>query len=130
MGPWLPEPLVAERMSDTGEQTCTSGDMAGLFTLLADDITLWSDGGGKVPTALNPIHGADRVARLLLGLLCRSPPGLTLHRTWVNGQPGFVACVDGRPLSVLALQVAEGRIQTIHIVQNPDKLRGVPSCSK
>ena len=67
-----------------------SGDMDALISLLADDVTLWSDGGGRVVAARNPIHGSDRVARFLLGIMREAPAGLVFRRLPVNGRPGLV----------------------------------------
>ncbi len=95
--------------------------------MLAEDVTLWSDGGGKVHAALNPIHGPDRVARFFLGVLRKTPPPtLAVRPAKINGQPGIISYVDGSPLNVLTLDVADGRIKAVRIVANPDKLKAVP----
>ncbi len=107
-------------------RACASGDMDGLLALLTEDVVLHSDGGGKVPAALNPIYGPSKVARGLFGLLRKAPPGLTLHVARVNGQPGLVNYLDGVPFAVVALAMVEGRIREIDIVVNPDKLHHVP----
>ncbi len=104
-----------------------SGDMDGLIELLADDVTLWSDGGGKVPAALNPIHGADRVARFFIGLARRMPENTQLRPARVNGRPGFIAYVDGAVYLVTEVDFADGRVSSFRIVRNPEKLRHVPS---
>ena len=107
-------------------QAATNGDMQGLLTLLADDITLWSDGGGKVAAALNPIQGSTNVARFLVGVAGKAPPGIETCLAQVNGQTGAINYVDGRPQSVASLDMADGCIQAIRIVVNPDKLQRVP----
>lgn len=101
--------------------------MEGLLELLSDDITLWSDGGGKVRAALNPIRGSERVSRFLLGILCKVPPRFVARRAWINGGPGIVGYVEGHPMGVVTLDVAGGRIRAVHIVVNPEKLRAIPS---
>ena len=106
-------------------QACASGNMEALLEVLAEDIVLWSDGGGKARAARRPIHGATAVARFLLGVLDKSPPGLAARLTHVNGQPGIIAHVDDHIVSVLTLDIVDGRIQAIHIVVNPDKLQGI-----
>jgi RNA polymerase sigma-70 factor (ECF subfamily) len=79
-------------------EASTSGDMEGLLGLLSEDVTLWSDGGGKTRAALNPIYGADKVARFLSGILRKAPPGCTVRQTQIYGQPGLVGYfADGRP---------------------------------
>ncbi len=105
---------------------CTSGDMDGLLAVLANDIVTYSDSGGKVTAARNPIYGADKVARFLLGIMRKVPDSLTLRVANINGQPGIVNYINGRPYSIMTLDIVDGRIQEIDIVVNPDKLRGVP----
>ncbi len=107
-------------------EACTSGDMEGLVSLLSEDVTLWSDGGGKTRAALNPIYGADKVARFCSGILRKAPPGFTVRRTQINGRPGLIGYFgDGRPHSVVTFDVADGSIRAIRLVVNPEKLRAV-----
>lgn len=115
-----------ERLTREFLRAVTAGDLPALVATLAEDITLWTDGGGKVRAALQPIHGADRAARFLLGIMAKLPAALTLRAAWVNGTPGVVAYQDGVPVGVLALEVAAGRICALRIIVNPDKLRRVP----
>jgi len=119
-------PAHRERVLGRFVQACTTGDMAGLLALLADDATLWSDGGGKTIAARRPIRGATNVARFLLGVLTKAPPALTARLAPVNGQPGFIVEVDGHLNNVTVLDIVDGRIQAVRIVANPDKLRRLP----
>jgi RNA polymerase sigma-70 factor (ECF subfamily) len=99
------------------------GDLATLTGLLADDAVLISDGGGKAQAAPNPIRGADRIARFLQAGLQKSPPGSTFRVVTVNGGVGGVAQVNGQVTYIFTFGIsAEGRIQTILAVANPDKL--------
>ena len=103
------------------------GDMEALLGLLSEDVTLYSDGGGKTRAALNPIYGSENVARFLAGVMTRLPPGFTVRKTRVNGRPGFVSYFeDGSPQGVVTFEVAEGRVRTVRILVNPDKLENVP----
>jgi RNA polymerase sigma-70 factor, ECF subfamily len=122
------DPAQARRLVDQFTAASFAGDLEGLVALLAEDITLWGDGGGKVPgAALKPVRGAAPVARLALGVMERIVPRETVVRpTEINGQPGFVAYVSGRPLSALIFDIRDGRIQTIYAIGNPDKLRSLP----
>jgi RNA polymerase sigma-70 factor (ECF subfamily) len=101
------------------------GDLAGLEQLLADDVVLQGDGGGKAPTIKRALHGRNRVARTLIAGL-RSGlrrGGFTLRRETVNGQPGAVFLDrDGRLGGVMILDIADGQIQTVRSIVNPDKL--------
>ena len=121
-----PSPEAEERLLQGFLEACTSGDMDALLSLLSDDVTLWSD-GGRVVAARNPIHGPDRVARFLLGVMREAPPGLVLRWLPVNGRLGLVGYfADGRPQSVATLEAADGSIRAIRLVVNPEKLEKVP----
>ena len=123
-------PEQEERLMGSFLEACMSGDMDGLVSLLSEDVTLWSDGGGKTRAALRPIHGADKVARFFSGILRKAPPGLVVRRALVNGRPGFVGYFeDGRPQSVTTFDVAGGRIRAVRLVVNPEKLQNVPRMS-
>jgi RNA polymerase sigma-70 factor (ECF subfamily) len=122
------DPAQAKRLVERFTEASFAGDMEGLVALLAEDITLWGDGGGKVPgAALKPVHGASSVARFALGVMERLVPRETVVRpAEINGQPGFIAYVSGRPLSALIFDIRDGRIRTIYAVGNPDKLQALP----
>lgn len=107
----------------TASQT---GEVEPLLQVLAEGVTLWSDGGGKVLAARNPIHGSDNVARFLVGVRDMQPPGQSYALQEVNGRPAIVGYVEGRPRFTTSLDVRDGRIHGILIVMNPDKLSGVP----
>jgi len=80
------------------------------------------DGGGKAQTALKPVHGADRVARGMLGGLRWLPPGTQVAVVEANGAPALLLHVDGRPVQLVALDIAGGKVRRIDAVLNPDKL--------
>lgn len=115
-----------ERLAQRFLEACSDGDMQGLLAVLSEDIVLHSDGGGRVRAALNPIYGAENVARFLFGVLGKTPPGFTTGMAWINSHPGVIGYRDDQPMSAVALDAAEGRIQAIRIVVNPEKLRYVP----
>jgi RNA polymerase sigma-70 factor (ECF subfamily) len=101
---------------------CATGDPSRLAALLSKDAVLYADGGGKVRAALNPIFGADRVVRFLIGI-GRKMPALTVEFAEVNGAAGAILLNAGTPYGVIALDVtAEGRIANLYLVSNPDKL--------
>jgi RNA polymerase sigma-70 factor (ECF subfamily) len=122
-------PAQARRLTLRFTEAAAAGDLDGLLALLAEDITLWADGGGKVPgAALKPVRGATPVARFVLGVMRRVvPAGTTVRPAEINGQPGFISYVSGRPLAALILDIHEGRIHTIYSIGNPDKLQALPS---
>jgi RNA polymerase sigma-70 factor (TIGR02957 family) len=105
-------------------EAVSGGDMDALLGTLAPDVVFHGDGGGKAQAVGKPVAGQQRVIRLLAGIFRR---GLSLcgfvRLAWVNGQPGAVLYdAESRVVSVIALDVAEGVIQAIHGVVNPDKL--------
>jgi len=113
-------------------EACIAGDMDGLMSLLAADVTAWSDGGGKVAgAARHPLHGRDTVARGLIGLLSRAPEGTTFEVIEANGLPALLVRVKGQIVSVLTLEVEGDFIRALRTVANPDKLAhlNLPSTS-
>lgn len=105
----------------------SQGDMDGLVELLASDVVLHSDGGGKALAVPNLIFGADKVARGILGSLEKLVPRNLLTRmALINGQPGIVSYLNGKPYSVLTLDTSEGRIRAIYVLTNPEKLAHLP----
>lgn len=101
------------------------GNLDGLMELLSADVVMVGDGGGKAPAISQPLHGSERVARFLAGLgQTLEPMEVRLTPAEINGQPGAVTTdKDGRIMSVLSLDIADGRVQAIRGVTNPDKLR-------
>jgi RNA polymerase sigma-70 factor (ECF subfamily) len=99
------------------------GDVEALTRLLARDAVLWTDGAGKVAAALQPLHGAERIARFLIAIAGKAPAEARSRPVRVNGDPGMRTDTASGPAGVLALELAEGEIVGIRIVVNPDKLR-------
>ena len=97
----------------------------GRFDGHAGDVVAYGDGGGKAPQWSMPIVGVDRVARLFIAMSRQlDAHGLAVEMHQVNGQPGAVLRTgDGRLINVFALDIADGVVQTIRSVINPDKLR-------
>lgn len=105
-------------------EAISNASLERLTGLLADGATLYSDGGGRRGTARRPIHGADKIARFLLGIQRFAPSSYNVTVAGVNGRTGLVVRdAEGTALMVVSLEAAGGLIRTIHIVSNPDKLK-------
>ncbi|MET9904384.1 RNA polymerase sigma-70 factor [Streptomyces sp. NPDC006446] len=108
------------------------GDLAGLERLFAEEVTWWSDGGGKVSAARRPVEGREKVLRFLAGVLGRAlADGVELSETEVNGGAGLIARgpedADGvaAVIGVAAFEVHDGLFTEVRVVLNPDKLEFV-----
>jgi RNA polymerase sigma-70 factor (ECF subfamily) len=113
---------LARRFFRAAEQ----GDLTGLESLLAADVTMTGDGGGKAPALARALRGRSRVARTLIDYSTRgimSLPGMSWRSVEVNGGPGALY-LDARErlIAVVALDIASGQITSINSIVNPDKL--------
>jgi RNA polymerase sigma-70 factor (ECF subfamily) len=99
-----------------------TGDLQGLMDVLAPDVVLMTDGGGKVQAALNPIRGRDKVLRFLAGV---TPDALELEPVWLNGSPAVRFVVAGQRDGVGTMLVEDGVVTRLFLVRNPDKLGAV-----
>jgi RNA polymerase sigma-70 factor (ECF subfamily) len=115
-----------DRLADRFFAATREGDLGALEALLAEDVHLHGDGGGKVPALARAVHGRVRVARTLAAWSRAGARfgAVTLRREEVNGQPGGVVLdASGRVISLMVLEIAGGRIEAVHSVVNPEKLR-------
>jgi RNA polymerase sigma-70 factor, ECF subfamily len=108
-------------------QATRTGDMDGLVALLARDVVLHSDGGGKAAALPKQINGADKVARSILRSMEKTvPKEVHGHVAHINGERALIAYLNGKPFSVVSLNVSKGRIKDVFVVTNPDKLARLP----
>lgn len=119
---------LRDRLLERFLAAAEEGDLEGLEALLAEDAVWYSDGGGKVSAARKPLFGAARIARVVASIVRKQrrfgPLELQLVR--VNGQPGRILRRPGGEVwDVLTIDVVDGRIQTVRVVRNPDKLTHV-----
>jgi RNA polymerase sigma-70 factor (ECF subfamily) len=98
-----------------------SGELRRLVSVLDPDAVLRSDGGGRVRAARNPVYGAGRVARFLLGTMSKLPTADILELETSDGL-GFAVWEEGRIVNVITLEVRAGRVTEVRMVRNPDKL--------
>jgi RNA polymerase sigma-70 factor (TIGR02957 family) len=118
-----------DELADRFFAAAQEGDLEALESLLAADVELHGDGGGKAPAIARALFGRARVARTLAAWLHAGATRIgeiSLRRTEVNGQPGAVfLTADGEVISVIALGISEGQISSVSSIVNPDKLRHV-----
>jgi RNA polymerase sigma factor (sigma-70 family) len=122
-----PEPGEWRRLIDGFLAAAVAGDVMALERLLADDVTYWSDGGGKAPVARRPVVGRDRVVRFFARLIPKfaAGPAFADAEIWqaeVNGEPGLIAWTGGVLFGVIVPEITDGRITALRVVANPDKL--------
>lgn len=113
-----------DRLARAFYAASNQGDLGGLRALLADAVVLKADGGGKAHAWLRPIVGLEHVVRLFGALsrkLTRVPPVL-VDWVWIDGLPGYVSYERDGALQTTALEIEDGRIVSIYITRNPDKL--------
>lgn len=105
-----------------------TGEMDTLTNLLAEDVVLWTDSGGKTVTqAYRPINGRNAVARFCLGTRRFWPSGYHTERAEVNGQPAILLLTGEKVFGVLNIEEAGGKITTIRVLANPEKLAAFES---
>ena len=104
---------------------CASADLDALLAVLSPDVVAIGDGGGVARAPRRPVHGPDKVGRLMLGITAKASPDLAYALEMFNGRIGIVARQDGRAVGVLSFTVADGKVSTIHVMANPAKLAGL-----
>ncbi|MGI5326553.1 RNA polymerase sigma-70 factor [Actinomadura nitritigenes] len=123
----------AERRAATERflDAVVGGDINRLMETLAPDVTLWTDGGGKVRAPRKIVHGADLIARFFANIATRPYEGVDpqewrLRQVEINGGPAVVVDGPDGPISVISATVGDdGRVRDIQLVANPDKLRAI-----
>jgi RNA polymerase sigma-70 factor (ECF subfamily) len=102
-----------------------SGDMEQLRSLLAADVTVYADGGGKRPATIKPTVGLEPVMRLHVSLAALFAQNMSqiVRYGFINGLPGFITVEQDNTLQTTALQIEDGKILAIYVMRNPDKLR-------
>jgi RNA polymerase sigma-70 factor (ECF subfamily) len=112
-----------ERIALAFFEASRAGDATALGQLLAEQVSVRSDGGGKVRAFPNVVEGTDRTLRLFLGLSRKFGEQMILLRpVWIDGLPGFLSRINGT-LQSTALEIEDGRVVAIYITRNPEKLR-------
>ncbi len=120
------DPQVRQRVTERFLAAVMGGDLHALMRALAPDVTVWADGGGKARAAgTHPVHGRDKVARLIIGDAFRHPiPDLSIRYRRVNGEPAALLLSGTTPYMLVSLDlIPDGdQVRGIYVVTNPDKL--------
>ncbi|MFC8528660.1 RNA polymerase sigma factor SigJ [Nocardia sp. NPDC057227] len=117
---------VRAEVTDRFLGACRGGDLGALMAVLAPDVTLWNDGGGRITAARRPLHGPDHVARWLLGVLAKPMlTGIEFGTAVVNGELSVIGRLGPFPVGVLTYDLRDGLIVNLRFQVNPEKLRGV-----
>jgi RNA polymerase sigma-70 factor (ECF subfamily) len=117
------QPSTHQQLVSAFVDASRSGDLQTLMGLLADDVRLMTDGGGKVPAALNVIEGADRTARFIVGAVSKGlPDGSILRIAEINGLPGLIVYRPDGSVQSVAFEIAHNLVRSIYAVSNPEKL--------
>jgi RNA polymerase sigma-70 factor (ECF subfamily) len=118
-----PSEQEQERLMKEFSYASATGDLQNLLKILSEDAILISDGGGKVAAALNPIYGREKVSRFIFGIMPKLPPEIQTSLGIVNGTRAWINYIGKEPHSVVIPEFSEGRIRSIYIVSNPEKLQ-------
>ena len=123
-----PSQEECERLAAAFGAAAQSGDATALAGLLAQDVTYYSDAGGRAPAARRPIIGRDKVVRLVMGLSRKGAAQIKAVRpAQINGLPGFIIERGAHEILTLAFDFRDGLIANIYLMINPDKLRHLSS---
>ncbi|MFJ8111438.1 RNA polymerase sigma-70 factor [Streptomyces sp. NPDC096132] len=117
------DPVQRRELTERFLAAAADGDLAGLMALLAPDARLVGDSGGLAKAPVRVLESADHVARFLAGVARKGAPDLSFRFLEINGGPAVLVLSGDKPDSVLQLDVADGRVQSVYVIRNPDKLR-------
>lgn len=119
------DPVQRRDLTERFLAAAADGDLEGLMAILAPDVRLVGDSGGKSRAPLRVLESPAKVGGFLLGAARKSAPDLSFRFLEINGGPALLFMSAGKPDSVLQLDVADGRIQSLYIIRNPDKLQSL-----
>lgn len=118
-------PAEHRRVLTSFLQAAEGGDISALMKVMANDVALYSDGGGKATAATRPLFGPERVVKFIGGLPRLAKTEWRIDLAEVNGREGLVLREDGVITGVFSFEVGDGAIHAIYVTRNPDKLTRV-----
>lgn len=116
------DPVQQRDLTERFLAAATAGDLEGLLAVLAPDARLVSDAGGKAKAPLRVIESADKIARFLAAVGTTEIPDRAVRFLEFNGRPGLLVTSGGRAHTAFTADVADGRIHTLYLLANPDKV--------
>lgn len=119
------DPAERRDLTERFLTAAAGGDLGDLLALLAPDVRLVGDSGGKSKAPLRIIESADKVGRFLHATAQGMDAVFEFRFLELNGAPALLALVDGKPDSVFQIEVLDGRVQCVYIIRNPDKLQAL-----
>ncbi|MFJ7963056.1 RNA polymerase sigma factor SigJ [Streptomyces sp. NPDC096324] len=121
------DPAERRDLTERFLAAAAEGDLEGLMSLLAPEARLIGDSGGLAQAPLRVLDSAEKVGRFVVGVTKKGASGLSLRFLEVNGGLAVLALSGGKPDSIIQLDVADGRVQCVYIVRNPEKLVSIPA---
>lgn len=121
------DPAQRRELTERFLAAAAEGDLAGLMEMLAPDVRLIGDSGGKSKAPLRILETADNVGRFLVAVAGKGIPEMSFRFLELNGGPAVLILSGDMPDSVFQVDVSAGRIRSVYIVRNPDKLRSLAS---
>jgi RNA polymerase sigma-70 factor (ECF subfamily) len=119
------DPAERRDLTERFLAAAAGGDLEGLMSLLAPDVRLIGDSGGKAKAPLRVLESADHVGRFLAGVAQKGVADAGFRYVEINGGPALLVLSGGRPDSVFQVDVLDGRIQAVYVIRNPDKLKAL-----
>jgi len=119
------DPVQRRDLTERFLAAAAEGDLEGLMAILAPDVRLVGDSGGKSRAPLRVLESADHVGRFVVGAARKGVADMTWRFVEVNGGPAVLVLSGGKPDSVYQVDIADGRIQSVYILRNPDKLQSL-----
>jgi RNA polymerase sigma-70 factor (ECF subfamily) len=119
---FTPSSVLHRKITAQFLEAALAGDLPGLERLLAQEVTVWTDGAGRAGAARQPIVGRDRVARYLTGMRQLVDAGVGFLLTEVNGQPAVIGRAGDRVVAVMVVEIVREEVTALRNIVNPDKL--------
>ncbi|GAA2255595.1 RNA polymerase sigma-70 factor [Streptomyces amakusaensis] len=119
------DPTERRELTERFLAAAAGGDLQGLLALLAPDVRLIGDSGGRAKAPLRVLSGADKVGRFLVAVANGGLPEEGRRFVEINGAPALLLLSGGKPDTVFQLEIADGRVSRVYVMRNPDKLSGV-----